>query len=154
MDNTKSLNQENQKNIYDLIQSIQAKINTQDNTEQSELKENNNTNTNPDTNLNIDNPQSMLNNIDLSSILSSLNLNGNNQSKEENNSFNFGDIDPNTIFKIQRLISNFTKNDPKKDLLRSLKPFLRKSRQDKFGEYMTILSLIDAIDIFGSKGSD
>ena len=118
------------------------------------MKENNNTNNNPDTNLNIDNPQSILNNIDLSSILSSLNINGNNQSKEENNSFNFGDIDPNTIFKIQRLISNFTKNDPKKDLLRSLKPFLRKSRQDKFGEYMTILSLIDAIDIFGSKGSD
>ena len=51
-------------------------------------------------------------------------------------------------------MSNFTKNDPKKDLLRSLKPFLRKSRQDKIGEYMTILSLVDAIDIFGSKGSD
>ena len=52
------------------------------------------------------------------------------------------------------IISNFNKNDPKKDLLKSLKPFLRKSRQDKIGEYINILSIINAIDIFGSKGSD
>lgn len=74
-----------------------------------------------------------------------------NESSSNSSDFN---IDPNTIFKIQKMMSNFTKNDPKRNLLKSLKPFLRKSRQDKLGEYITILSVIDAIDIFGSKGSE
>jgi hypothetical protein len=45
-------------------------------------------------------------------------------------------------------------NDPKKNLLLSLKPFLRKSRQDKIGEYVTILTVLNALKIFEKKGSD
>ena len=45
-------------------------------------------------------------------------------------------------------------NNPKKNLLLSLKPFLRKSRQDKLNEYITMLTLIDAFEAFSSKGSD
>lgn len=81
------------------------------------------------------------------------NENSNDNTSGSNGSSDFN-IDPNTIFKIQKIMSNFTKNDPKRNLLKSLKPFLRKSRQDKLGEYITILSVIDAIDIFGSKGSE
>jgi len=46
------------------------------------------------------------------------------------------------------------KDDPQKNLLLSLKPFLRKSRQDKIGEYMSMLTIAKAIEIFTSKGSD
>ena len=45
-------------------------------------------------------------------------------------------------------------SNPQKDLLLSLKPFLRKSRQNKINEYLTILSLISLLDSFKDKGSD
>ena len=45
-------------------------------------------------------------------------------------------------------------NTPQKDLLLSLKPFLRKSRQEKIGDYMTILSVISILESFKNKGSD
>ena len=165
-------NADNQTALYNLIQSIQTKIdsnqnesiapeknieieNNVNNNETIEKSTNNNNNNNNNQNINL---ASLLNNFDISSILNSFNSNNgkNNENNNNNdtNSFNFSDIDPETLLKIQRLVSKMSKNNPKKDLLRSLKPFLRKSRQDKMGEYMTILSLVDAIDIFGSKGSD
>ena len=45
-------------------------------------------------------------------------------------------------------------SSPQKDLLISLKPFLRKSRQDKMGDYLTILSVISVLESFKNKGSD
>ena len=39
-------------------------------------------------------------------------------------------------------------------ILYSLKPFLNEDRQSKLGEYITILSVMDALDLFGKKGSD
>ena len=161
-------NADNQTALYNLIQSIQTKIDSNQNEsiapeKNIEIENNVNNNetieksTNNNNNQNI-NLASLLNNFDISSILNSFNSNNgkNNENNNNNdtNSFNFSDIDPETLLKIQRLVSKMSKNNPKKDLLRSLKPFLRKSRQDKMGEYMTILSLVDAIDIFGSKGSD
>ncbi len=162
-------NADNQTALYNLIQSIQTKIDSnqnesiapeknieiENNVNNNETIEKNTNNNNNNQNINL---ASLLNNFDISSILNSFNSNNgkNNESNNNNdtNSFNFSDIDPETLLKIQRLVSKMSKNNPKKDLLRSLKPFLRKSRQDKMGEYMTILSIVDAIDIFGSKGSD
>lgn len=163
MDENNYSTSQNQSQLYDLIQSIQSKMdnNHEINNEikiKKETKENlfNNINQNEQlekkTNINNENLNfsSLLNNLNLSNILDILNSNKN----TNEDSFNFNKLDANTILKIQKIISNINKNDPKKDLLRSLKPFLRKSRQDKIGEYITILSLVDAIDIFGSKGSD
>ena len=52
------------------------------------------------------------------------------------------------------MFSSFNQDDPKKSLLLSLKPFLRKTRQDKIGEYITMLTIAEAIGIFNKKGSD
>ncbi|MNP28799.1 hypothetical protein D3C76_1217920 [compost metagenome] len=60
----------------------------------------------------------------------------------------------NTILKMQRMLGSMNKSDPRKNLLLSLKPFLRQSRQDKLNEYITILSVTSALGIFGGKGSD
>lgn len=163
MNDNKATNIENQTALYDLIQSIQSKIDVKDvknddTSEKINMNENISNNLNQSENIeqnstvnkeNID-FSSLLSNIDISSILGMFNSNKN----TTDDSFNFNNIDPNTLLKIQRIVSNFNKNDPKKDLLKSLKPFLRKSRQDKIGEYINILSLVNAIDIFGSKGSD
>ena len=106
------MNEYNNNDLYDLIQNIQSKLN-------SDQSENQNTNVNQ--------------NIDFSSIISNL---------------------MNTILKLQKIFSALNRNDPKKNLLLSLKPFLRKSRQDKINEYITLLSISDALGIFSSRGEN
>lgn len=86
------------------------------------------------------------NNFNISDILNSLNLSdllGNNDSG----------FDINTIGKIQKILSSMNKDDPRKNLLISLKPFLRKSRQEKINEYLTYLTIGSALGIFDDKGS-
>ena len=148
-------NTQNQETLFDLIQSIQSKMDTKN--EDITIKQNSNNFINNEDNDKTTNKEkfyfsSILNNFDLSNILNMFNQNNTNNT--QSNNFNLNNLDPNTLLKFQKIISNFNKNDPKKDLLKSLKPFLRKSRQDKIGEYINILSIINAIDIFGSKGSD
>lgn len=137
--NVENSAEDNSKALSDLIQSIQAKIGAEeiDNT-QNDSQENSN-------NLN-----SILNNLDISSILS--NFSNNSNEKKEND--NFSGFDPSFLFKIQRIMSSLTKDDPKKNLLISLKPFLRKSRQDKINEYISMLTILNAIEVFNDKGSD
>ena len=119
--------------LYDLISNIQAKLN-EDNTNSSTDTQNTET-------VN-DNTQESNNNTYT-----------NNTNTSNTNNFDFSNIDMNTILKMQNLLSKFNRNTPKKTLLYSLKPFLNQSRQDKLGEYITILSIMDALDIF-KKGSD
>lgn len=163
---------DNSQELFDLIQSIQSKLgDEQDTNNNSETidetqKETDNTNaTSSSSNNNsgggfdLGGLGSLLKNIDIGSVLNMFggnnNSNSGNQNKTENNSgFDLGSIDPSTILKFQRILSSMNKTDPKKNLLLSLKPFLRKSRQDKLNEYITMLTIANALEIFGSKGSD
>lgn len=135
--------------IFDLIQNIQSKLNNElDNSETNTNEtlsnseyENQNTNTNTNNS-----------NFDISSIIGLLGNMNNNSSN--GTSFDFTNLDPKLFSKIQKIVVTLGKKDPKKDLLISLKPFLRKSRQDKIGEYITILTIIKAFEAFSDKGSD
>ena len=152
---------ENDKNeaIFNLIQNIQSKLNTELDNSETKPNEINNTNENLSNNEyenlntnNTTNDNSSNSNFDISSIIGLL---GNmNNSSNNDNSFNFGNLDPKLFSKIQKIVVTLGKKDPKKDLLMSLKPFLRKSRQDKIGEYITILTVIKAFEAFSDKGSD
>lgn len=150
--NMTSTNTNNDDAIFNLIQNIQSRLNNEldNSSEQSEKKNNQNKVKNIDNN-------NKNNGFDISNILSILsnssNENSNNNESEESSSF-FDSIDPNLFFKLQKIIVSLGKKDPKKDLLISLKPFLRKSRQDKLGEYITILTVIRAFEAFNDKGSD
>ena len=86
---------------------------------------------------NAQNPQ-----LDLSSLL-------NNAQSNNNNSSNF-----NILSGIQQLMGGMNSNSPQSNLLLSLKPFLRKSRQNKMNDYITILNIITMIGSFRNKGSD
>lgn len=157
MNEEKTINSnENEKNeaIFNLIQNIQSKLNNENELDNSE-NETNNENENSYNNYeNLNNNSSDTNNnsnsnFDISSIIGLL---GNmNNSSNTDNSFN---LDPKLFSKIQKIVVTLGKKDPKKDLLISLKPFLRKSRQDKIGEYITILTVIKAFEAFSDKGSD
>lgn len=128
--------------LYDLISNIQAKLNDDNN-------ENTSTNTYTNQNINSNNNESYSSNIN-----NNFNENDSNSNTSSNNNFDFSNLDMNTILKMQNLFSKFNRSTPKKNLLYSLKPFLNQTRQDKLGEYITILSIMDALDIFGKKGSD
>ena len=126
---------DNTNQLYELISNIQAKLNTENDKENQ-----NESNTAP--------PQAIKEE-------SKENYNkSENIDKNDKNGFDFSNIDINTILKMQSLLSRFGKSSPKKDLLYSLKPFLNKDRQNKLGEYITILSILDALEIFNKKDSD
>ena len=126
--------------LYDLISNIQAKLN-EDNTNSS-------TDTKNTENINESTQNDANNTTENNNTYTNTSTNTGN-----NNNFDFSNLDMNTILKMQNLLSKFNRNTPKKTLLYSLKPFLNQSRQDKLGEYITILSVMDALDIF-KKGSD
>ena len=149
---------DNSEAISKLIESIQSKLN-------NELDTSNNQDITQNSNLSSDNLNNQKNsnenpnsNFDLGSImglLGKLNLNSNSNTDTSNDSdFSFSNLDPNMFSKLQKIFLSLGKKDPKKDLLVSLKPFLRKSRQDKIGEYITILTIIRAFEAFNEKGSD
>lgn len=154
-DSVENSSTDNSKALSDLIQSIQAKMNTEnmESTEENQKVNIDNTNTN---NNNSSNISSILNNLDLSSILGAFNNNNNSNNNTNSNSNNntFSGIDPSFLLKAQKVMSSVTRDDPKKNLLLSLKPFLRQSRQDKINEYISMLSIISAIEAFSDKGSD
>ncbi|MBO5477894.1 MAG: hypothetical protein J6A15_09105 [Clostridia bacterium] len=127
------MNEENKDALNNLINSIQEKMNST--TEESNESQNNSTSS-----------------FDISSLLNVLNNNNSANNKEESKE-TFG-FDPTLLLKFQKIMSAMNSNSPQKDLLLSLKPFLRKSRQDKINEYLTILSLISILDSFKDKGSD
>lgn len=93
---------------------------------------------------------------DFSSLLNTLNKKDTNNENENssNNQESGFNIDPSIFLKIQKIMSAMNSNTPQKDLLLSLKPFLRKSRQDKMSDYLTILSVISIIESFSNKGSE
>ena len=53
-----------------------------------------------------------------------------------------------------KIMSKINSNSPQNELLLSLKAFLRKSRQDKMQNYITILNVISILDSLKDKGSD
>ena len=144
--------------LFDIIQNIQNKLgNSTDNNSQS-------THYNPNTQQKNNNKDSS--ELNINGIFEMLKSVGNNDyksnenntiqnsnSQSESNSSNLN-IDLSTIMKFQRFFSSMNKADPRKNLLTSLKPFLRETRQKNIDTYITLLGVINALDIFANKGSD
>lgn len=95
------------------------------------------------------NKKSSEDNSNLSSLMNNFNF-----EKEENSSSSQEGIDPSLLLKLSKIMSKMNSNSPQKELLLSLKPFLRKSRQDKMENYITILNVISILESFKDKGSD
>lgn len=69
--------------------------------------------------------------------------NANNFNPQSNsNGFDFSNIDMNTILKMKSVMEKMnTKNDPRTNLLYSLKPYLREERKDKLDQYANLLNV-------------
>lgn len=137
---------DNNNYLFELIQDLQTKLSDESTHDTKENK--NNSQYIQESMFNNDSKKTDKNdsNLNLSNILDNLNL-----------SSIFGKdssgIDMNTINKAQKIMSAMSKEDPRKNLLNSLKPFLSKSRQDKLNEYLTYLTIGSALGLFDDKGS-
>ena len=75
---------------------------------------------------------------------------------ENSNDFDFSDIDLETILKMKQVLEamNSKKDDPRANLLLSLKPYLKKSRQDKVEQYIKLFNMGKVFETFNSLGGD
>lgn len=82
------------------------------------------------------------------------------QNTDRNSSTNFsGDIpniDINTMMKMQKIMSamNSSSNNSGANLLRSLKPYLKPSRQAKVDEYIQLFNIEKVINLMNNSGGD
>lgn len=132
--------------ILDIVNTLQAKLNENNNT----------TNSPPFVNNNANNGNKIdLSGLDISKMLNLLNNSSNNynnvNTENLNNSSSGLNLDLGTIMNVQKALSGFSKADPRKDLLTSLKPFLRETRQKNIDTYITLLGVMKAFNIFSNN---
>lgn len=100
----------------------------------------------------IQNFSSMLNQENKNTSQNQTNSNSNN-----NNNFNFNNIDINTMMKMKSIIEKMNNsNDPRSNLLYSLKPYLREEKKQKVDQYANLLNIAKIADILkddNSKGN-
>lgn len=165
------MNEDNSEALNNLIQSIQEKMNGNSNSNVS----GNDNDTNTENGKFVGQSNDNSSNFDFSNFSNFFNSNNTNNNNNNNNSDNINqnsnyssdstnstsdnstsfDFDPTILLKAQKILSSFNSKTPKKELLLSLKPFLRKSRQDKMNEYVTILNVLTVLDnLKNNKGSD
>lgn len=94
---------------------------------------------------------------DLNSLINNFASNNESQntSNNENNSSNMN-IDFETIMKIKNLMEVFNskKDDPRSNLLMSLKPYLKDSRKQKLDQYVQLLNISQVFELFKNSGGD
>lgn len=60
--------------------------------------------------------------------------------------------DMETIMKIMKVMKSSNQDSPSKELLKSLKPFLNDTRKEKVDQYIKILGMTKAFEIFNELG--
>ena len=83
------------------------------------------------------------NNNQTSNSNNNQNTNSNANQATNNQNFDFSNVDMATVMKITSAFNNMNnnKNDPKANLLNSLKPYLRDEKKGKLDNYMNLLNM-------------
>lgn len=82
--------------------------------------------------------------------------NTNSQNTSNSAGFDFNNIDMNTILKMKSIMEKLnSKDDPRSNLLYSLKPYLRESKKEKLDQYSNLLNIAKLSELFknDNKGS-
>lgn len=80
------------------------------------------------------------------------NTSANNTSDNGNNNFDFSKIDMNTVMKMTSVINKMNStNDPRTNLLNSLKPYLREERKGKLEQYANFMNVAKLAELFNSE---
>lgn len=131
----------------EMIQNFSKLLSNQQssNTQQNNKQENNNPYNNNQMNNDFSSHQSNINNNTNNAQYSNHNENTTNS----NNNFDFSSIDMNTIMKMTSVLGkmNNNQNDPRANLLNSLKPYLRDNKKGKLDNYMNLLNVSKIAEI-------
>lgn len=132
----------NNEDMSEIIQKMTDMLNNS-HIQQSDNNQTNNPNNDVSSNsekINEDTLKNILNNFKASS-----------EEQNSNNNFNF---DINTMLKMKNIMDkmNSNSNDPRANLLLSLKPYLNNNRKEKLDQYMQFLNISKVIEVFQSEG--
>ena len=98
---------------------------------------------------NTSNSQNQQNHTDIHNNSNTANSNSN------SNGFDFSSIDMNTILKMKSVMEKMnTKNDPRANLLYSLKPYLREERKDKLDQYANLLNIAKIAELLKNDNKE
>jgi len=101
----------------------------------------------------IQNFSSMMNNQNNSSDNNSNNKTASNNSNQ--NSFDFSNIDMNTIMKMKNIMEKMNNsNDPRSNLLASLKPYLRNSKKEKLDQYANLINFAKIAELLKNDNKE
>lgn len=95
-----------------------------------------------------------------SSMMSQNGQNSNNNSSNNTNNsnasnFDFSQIDMNTIMKMKSVMDKLnSSNDPRSNLLYSLKPYLREERKGKVDQYANLLNVAKIADLLKDNNKE
>ena len=79
----------------------------------------------------------------------------NNSSNNTDNQFGNSGIDFETIMRMKNIIDKMNiKDDPRSNLLQSLKPYLKDSRKSKIDQYIQLMNMSKIMDVFPFMGGD
>ena len=142
--------------LLDIISSIQEKL---DISNQNSNK-NTYTNSNSIPNFNFSNNTgnsngTKSNGFDTSKLFEILGgMGGNTQSSTTSSASNpFMNLDMDTMMRLGKIFTSMNKEDPRKNLLLSLKPFLRNDRQRNVDTYIFVLGILNVLDSFNNGDS-
>lgn len=120
--------------------------------------DNNKNISNDNSNFNSNNIANAINNLNGTNNHSNNNLNTDtNNSKTSNNinNFDFSKIDMNMMLKMKSIMENLnSSNDPRSNLLYSLKPYLRDEKRGKIDQYANLLNFAKVAEVFKSDNKE
>lgn len=119
-----------------------------------EMLGNLNTNTNTDSATSHSSKENaQTNNLSEETIANMMNMLKNSSTKE--NTSSSSNIDMGTILKMKAIMDKInSKDDPRANLLLSLKPYLNENRKGKVEQYIQLFNMSKIMDIFQSNGGD
>lgn len=84
------------------------------------------------------------------------NSNTNNSSPAQGtNGFDFSNLDMNTILKMKSVMEQMNqKNDPRNNLLASLKPYLREGRREKLDQYANLMNFAKIAELLKNDNKE
>ena len=141
------MSNEDMSDIMQKLSSIINSSNTDDNNKSTNGDVSSNSNQ-----FNMDNLKEFINNFQNSSQENNTNINDySNNSNNNSNNFNF---DINTMMKMKSIMDkmNSSRNDPRSNLLQSLKPYLNNNRKERLDQYMQFLNISKFLEAFNSEG--
>ena len=116
---------------------------------------NNNSNASSSENMDINNVLNHISPEMINNLSSMLNSNSSTSQNSNNSSQNNLNLDINTIMKMKSIMENMNnKNDPRANLLYSLKPYLRDSKKNKVDQYVNMLNISKIADIMNKPNNN